>query len=753
VAAGLNQSITATFQLNRHSLTVVNRPNGRVESLPPLPTGTIDCGSGGNVCSNVLDYGTAVVLRATPIFGTRFVSWTGTVCNGRTVATCEFRMTGNVSVTPNYRNVTTLSLNKSGRGTVTSTPAGISCGLACGSATFDFARGALVRLIATPPVGWTFNGFSGSCTGPTCTVNTSAETASVGASFTIQSRRLQVTVVGNGSVSGGGFVCGPSTTPCSEDFDYGTTVPLTPLAAPGYRFTGWAQGCVGASLTTCRPLLTVNRSVTATFRPVFTLTVTKTGNSNSGAITSTPGGISCGVTVVDCSQDYLGGTTVTLVRSAPVTGTVFRWLGACASRGTSATCVLPMNANVSVVGEYRLRPLNLIVNKLGARYGTVTRVNGTLDCGATCSEVVDYGTSVTLQAIPATTPASEFVSWTGCTPATNTSCTFPLTASRTVTASFRPLVASLAVQAPIDGPLAIGGIRQLSAIATFSDLTQQDVTGHTTTTTWSATSTPAGVVTVSTTGVVTGRVAGQASVQATFRRGTQVVLSDPIVVHVSALVPDAAAPGGRAITVACFPYGEPAAPASQLACLPSNRNFEVHCRAFGHFVDGGPPADITDQVAWKTTSALIARPTGLVAFGGPLRQSFRVTAAGTAALYATLGTRTSVTAATNLGTAPWVVQGSPQTLIGMPVIDPFSPAVAVNGRVQLRAIATLTGTGACARPPTRDFALLVEWASDNEGVADVNFFGQATGVSAGNVTIRATYGSMSLIPVTLTVSP
>ena len=751
VAAGLNQSITATFQLTRHSLTVVNRVNGRVESLPPLPAGTIDCGGGSSVCSRVLDYGTPVVLRASPIFGTRFVRWAGTVCDGRTNATCEFRMAGNVSLAPNYRNVTTLSLNKSGLGTIGSTPAGISCSLACSAATFDFARGALVRLLATPRVGWSFNGFTGDCTGPTCTINASAETAFVGASFSIQSRRLRVTVVGNGSVSGDGLVCDPSTTPCAQDYDYGTTLPLSPVAAPGYRFTGWTQHCLGASATTCRPLLTANRSVTAIFRPVFTLTVTKTGNSNSGAITSTPAGINCGVTVVDCSQTYLGGTAVTLVRSAPVTGTIFRWLGACAFRGTNATCVLPMNANVSVVGEYRLRPLGLTVANLGPRYGTVTRVNGTLDCGATCSEVVNYGTPVTLRATAAATPASEFVSWTGCTPATNASCTFSLTANRTVTARFRPLVTSLAVQAPIEGPIVGGGTRQLSAIATFSDLSQQDVTGQTTTTTWSATSTPAGVVTVSTTGLITGRLVGNASVRATFRRGTQVVVSDPIVIRVSTLIADAAAPGGRAIKVACFPYGEPAAPASQLACLPSNRRFEVHCRAFGHFAGGGPPADITDQVAWRTTNALIARPTGLVAFTGPLLQSFRMTGAGTAALYASVGTRRSATAITNLGTAPWVVQGSPQTVVGTPVIQPFSPTVAVDGHVQLQAIATLTGAGACASPPARDFALLVNWASDNEGVADISFFGQATGVSEGSVTIRATYGTMPLDPVTLVV--
>ena len=134
---------------------------------------------------------------------------------------------------------------------------------------------------------------------------------------------------------------------------------------------------------------------------------------------------------MDCSEVYLGGTVVTLIRSAPITGTIFRWLGDCAFRGTNATCVLTMNSNVSVAGEYQLQPLGLTVTKLGAAFGTVTRVNGALNCGPACFEAVDYGTSVTLRAAAATSPASEFVSWTGCTPANNLSCTFPLTANRT----------------------------------------------------------------------------------------------------------------------------------------------------------------------------------------------------------------------------------------------------------------------------------------------------------------------------------
>jgi Bacterial Ig-like domain (group 2) len=60
-----------------------------------------------------------------------------------------------VSVSPTFKDVTALTLTKSGQGTISSTPAGINCGPACSSVGFDFARGIVVKLNPRPPVGWT----------------------------------------------------------------------------------------------------------------------------------------------------------------------------------------------------------------------------------------------------------------------------------------------------------------------------------------------------------------------------------------------------------------------------------------------------------------------------------------------------------------------------------------------------------------------------------------------------------------------
>jgi Divergent InlB B-repeat domain len=67
-----------------------------------------------------------------------------------------------------------ITVTRSGRGTVTSTPAGIRCP---GTCTASFDRGATVTLGAAPAAGSRFAGWSGDCTGTarTCTLAISAD--------------------------------------------------------------------------------------------------------------------------------------------------------------------------------------------------------------------------------------------------------------------------------------------------------------------------------------------------------------------------------------------------------------------------------------------------------------------------------------------------------------------------------------------------------------------------------------------------
>jgi chitodextrinase len=75
-----------------------------------------------------------------------------------------------------------LTVTASGSGSVTSSPAGIQCGSACGA---SFASGTVVALTASPAGASTFSGWSGACSGtsPTCTV-TMSQAQSVTAIFT-----------------------------------------------------------------------------------------------------------------------------------------------------------------------------------------------------------------------------------------------------------------------------------------------------------------------------------------------------------------------------------------------------------------------------------------------------------------------------------------------------------------------------------------------------------------------------------------
>ena len=81
------------------------------------------------------------------------------------------------------RHTLTVSKAGAGSGTITSTPAGISCGATC---AFDYTNGTAVTLTATPSSGSSFAGWSGAgCSGTsTCTVTMDAAQAAT-ANFTI----------------------------------------------------------------------------------------------------------------------------------------------------------------------------------------------------------------------------------------------------------------------------------------------------------------------------------------------------------------------------------------------------------------------------------------------------------------------------------------------------------------------------------------------------------------------------------------
>jgi hypothetical protein len=131
-----------------------------------------------------------VTLTASASLGSEFVEWEG--CDAEPSATkCEVTIDEDREVVAVFEPASgpsefalTVSLAGTGSGTVTSSPAGINCGIDCSDA---YASGTEVTLTAASATGSTFSGWSGACTGTGACKVTMSATRSVTATFTKES--------------------------------------------------------------------------------------------------------------------------------------------------------------------------------------------------------------------------------------------------------------------------------------------------------------------------------------------------------------------------------------------------------------------------------------------------------------------------------------------------------------------------------------------------------------------------------------
>jgi LmbE family N-acetylglucosaminyl deacetylase len=426
VSMSAAKEVIAQFALELHQLTVIKSGSGS-GTVTSAPAG-INCGA---TCSANFDHGALVKLTGTPGASAKAVVWEA--CPGTVNASnqCEVAMSQARSATARFdleQHALTVTKGGSGTGTVTSAPAGISCGATC-SASFD--HGALVKLTGTPgpnsePVAWE------SCPGTVnasnqCEVAMSAAKAAV-AVFDLESHSLTVTKSGSGAgtvtSAPAGISCGAA---CSASFDHGTEVTLSASPTAGSEFKGWSGACAGAG--SCVVSMSAAKSVGAEFAPVpkFALAVTASGNG-AGTVASSPAGISC---PTDCEGVFEQGTKVTLAPS-PAAGSEFKgWSGACSGTGS---CEVTMSAARSVGAEFALQRHQLTVTKSGTGAGTISSSPAGISCGTTCVASFDHGTEVTLTASPAA--ESKFMGWSGCDQADGTECNVTMNAAGAVTATF-----------------------------------------------------------------------------------------------------------------------------------------------------------------------------------------------------------------------------------------------------------------------------------------------------------------------------
>ena len=157
-AASTGSPFTATssFVVESQQLLSVSRQGAGAGVITSAPAG-IACGP---TCDASFPTGTVVTLGAVAEPGSVFLGWAG-ACSG--TGACTVTVDGPTQVTATFERVYYgVSVSVSGQGSVTSSPAGISCGNDCDE---SFASGTVVTLTATPGPGATFAGWTGACAG------------------------------------------------------------------------------------------------------------------------------------------------------------------------------------------------------------------------------------------------------------------------------------------------------------------------------------------------------------------------------------------------------------------------------------------------------------------------------------------------------------------------------------------------------------------------------------------------------------
>lgn len=228
-----------------------------------------------------------------------------------------------------YDRVFSVTITKAGTGlggSVSDNLGIMNCNTNC---VVTYHIGAVVTFHGVEDTTTVFSGWSGACNAfDNCSL-TMSQSYTLTATF---DKTFSITIIkagaGNGSI--GDNQDGQN---CNENICYvlnyapGSTIVLTANPNANSAFAGWSGACTGAG--TCSLTMTQDYTVTATFTPVFLLTVAK-GGSGGGTVTSSPAGINCGT---DCAEKYAPETVVTLT-ATPAAGSVFvGWSGADCTTG------------------------------------------------------------------------------------------------------------------------------------------------------------------------------------------------------------------------------------------------------------------------------------------------------------------------------------------------------------------------------------------------------------------------------------
>jgi hypothetical protein len=322
-------------------------------------------GSGGSVVldppGGLYDDGSSVTLTAVPDAHHRFGGWSGVLAGQGNPATLVVE--ADEAITASFVPLVNLRVLPTAGGSVALDPPG---------GVYD--QGTAVTLTALPDPRYGFTGWSGALTGSAnpATLVVDRDQAVVASFVPLFSVDVEPALGGSVALDppGGLYV-------------QGTTVELTALPDPGYRFTGWS-GALTGSANPATLVVDRDRSVGASFANLLNLMVAP---AVGGSVSlDPPGGL------------YLPGTTVTLT-ALPDPGHRFTgWSGALTGSANPATLVVDRDQAV------------------GAGFVPFLRVDVEPAVGGSVAldppgGLYDPGTLVTLTATPAA--GGIFAGWEG----------------------------------------------------------------------------------------------------------------------------------------------------------------------------------------------------------------------------------------------------------------------------------------------------------------------------------------------------
>ena len=277
VASGPDQAAKTVFTLN-----VAKQGSDGFGIITSNPAG-INCIDSCTKASASFSEGTEVTLTAYPAtkYGYVFGRWEGCDSVGSDAfsnSTCTVVMKNSKDIVAVFvlNSLYTLTVIKSGEGTVTSDISGINCGTIC---SYDFKAKTKVRLTAVPAAGYKFDGWSdyGNSKSRTIVMNRNewviARFVKISGHYAVTLGVVKTGSNGSGSITSDpyGINCPDSCINASALFVKNQSVILTATPPTGYGVKWY--GCSSSMGNVCTILMNTSKTITATFTNASSITI------------------------------------------------------------------------------------------------------------------------------------------------------------------------------------------------------------------------------------------------------------------------------------------------------------------------------------------------------------------------------------------------------------------------------------------------------------------------------------------------